>query len=140
MPVYGKGENVRDWLYVIDHARAIDLIFNEGRIGETYNIGGFNEWKNLDLVKLLCRVMDEKLGRDPGSSEQLITYVTDRAGHDLRYAIDATKMMKELNWKPSLQFEEGLSKTVDWYLANTEWLEHVTSGSYQKYYQEQYGN
>lgn len=140
LPVYGKGENVRDWLYVIDHARAIDLIFNEGRIGETYNVGGFNEWKNLDLVKLLCRVMDEKLGRDPGSSEQLITYVTDRAGHDLRYAIDATKMMKELNWKPSLQFEEGLSKTVDWYLANTEWLEHVTSGSYQKYYQEQYGN
>ena len=140
LPVYGKGENVRDWLYVIDHARAIDLIFDKGRIGETYNIGGFNEWKNLDLVKLLCRVMDEKLGREPGSSEQLITYVTDRAGHDLRYAIDAGKVMKELGWEPSLQFEEGLRKTVDWYLANTEWLDHVTSGSYQKYYQEQYGN
>lgn len=140
LPVYGKGENVRDWLYVIDHARAIDLIFCKGRMGDTYNIGGFNEWKNLDLVKLLCRIMDEKLDREPGSSEQLITYVTDRAGHDLRYAIDANKVMEELGWKPSLQFEEGLSKTVDWYLANTEWLEHVTSGSYQKYYQEQYGN
>ena len=140
LPVYGKGENIRDWLYVIDHARAIELIFSQGRVGETYNIGGFNEWKNLDLVKLLCQVMDKKLGREPGTSEQLITYVTDRAGHDLRYAIDAAKIMKELGWEPSLQFEEGLSKTVDWYLANTEWLDHVTSGSYQKYYQEQYGN
>ena len=140
LPVYGKGENIRDWLYVIDHARAIELIFSQGRVGETYNIGGFNEWKNLDLVKLLCQVMDKKLSREPGTSEQLITYVTDRAGHDLRYAIDAAKIMKELGWEPSLQFEEGLSKTVDWYLANTEWLDHVTSGSYQKYYQEQYGN
>lgn len=140
LPVYGKGENVRDWLYVIDHARAIDLIFDRGQIGETYNIGGFNEWKNIDLVKLLCQVMDEKLGRGAGSSEQLITYVTDRAGHDLRYAIDASKVMKDLGWEPSLQFEEGLGKTVDWYLDNTEWLDHVTSGSYQKYYQEQYGD
>ena len=139
LPVYGKGENVRDWLYVIDHASAIDLIFSKGRAGETYNIGGFNEWKNIDLIKLLCQVMDEKLGRVPGTSEKLITYVTDRAGHDLRYAIDAGKVMQELGWQPSLQFEEGLRKTVDWYIANTEWLDHVTSGSYQKYYHEQYG-
>ncbi len=140
LPVYGKGENVRDWLYVVDHAGAIDLIFSKGKAGETYNIGGFNEWKNIDLVKLLCQVMDEKLGRAPGTSEELITYVTDRAGHDLRYAIDAGKVMKELGWQPSLQFEEGLRKTVDWYIDNTAWLDHVTSGSYQKYYHEQYGN
>ena len=138
LPVYGKGENVRDWLYVIDHATAIDLIYHKGKVGETYNIGGFNEWKNLDLVKLLCRVMDKKLGRAEGESEKLITYVKDRAGHDLRYAIDANKIMHELGWKPSLQFEEGLEKTVDWYLENTEWLNNVTSGEYQKYYEKQY--
>ncbi len=139
LPVYGKGENVRDWLYVIDHARAIDTVFHHGNTGETYNIGGFNEWKNIDLVKLLCKIMDEKLIREIGSSEKLITYVTDRSGHDLRYAIDSTKIMNELGWKPSLQFEEGLEKTVDWYLANTEWLNEVTSGHYQKYYEEMYG-
>ncbi len=139
LPVYGKGENVRDWLYVVDHARAIDLIFHEGKAGETYNIGGFNEWKNIDIVHLLCKVMDKKLDRKPGESAQLITFVKDRAGHDLRYAIDASKIMKELGWEPSLQFEEGLEKTVDWYLSNEEWLHHVTSGSYQKYYEEQYG-
>ncbi|MFY7825988.1 MAG: dTDP-glucose 4,6-dehydratase [Flectobacillus sp.] len=140
LPVYGKGENVRDWLFVIDHARAIDTVYHNGVLGETYNIGGFNEWKNIDLVKLLCAVMDKKLGREAGTSEQLITYVTDRAGHDLRYAIDATKIMKELGWEPSLQFEEGLEKTVDWFLANTEWLENVTSGNYQKYYETMYEN
>lgn len=140
LPVYGKGENVRDWLYVEDHARAIDVIFHEGQQGETYNIGGHNEWKNLDLVLLLCKVMDEKLGRPEGTSEQLITYVTDRAGHDLRYAIDATRLKNELGWEPSLQFEEGLNKTVDWYLSNGEWLDNVTSGNYQKYYEEMYGN
>lgn len=138
LPVYGKGENVRDWLYVEDHARAIDTIFHTGRQGESYNVGGFNEWKNIDLVKLLCRIMDQKLGRALGESEQLITYVTDRPGHDLRYAIDATKLHKELGWSPSLQFEEGLEKTVDWYLANEDWISHVTSGDYQKYYEEQY--
>ncbi len=138
VPVYGKGENVRDWLFVEDHARAIDTIFHNGRIGETYNIGGFNEWKNIDLIMLLCEVMDRKLGRPSGTSAQLITYVKDRAGHDLRYAIDATKLNKELGWAPSLQFEEGLEKTVDWYLANEEWLEHVTSGAYQQYYETQY--
>jgi dTDP-glucose 4,6-dehydratase len=138
LPVYGKGENVRDWLWVEDHARAIDVIFHRGRLGETYNIGGFNEWKNIDLVHLLCRIMDEKLDRAPGTSAGLITYVTDRAGHDLRYAIDATKLNKELGWKPSLQFEEGLSKTVDWYLSNQEWVNHITSGAYQDYYQSQY--
>lgn len=138
VPVYGKGENVRDWLFVEDHARAIDTIFHNGRIGETYNIGGFNEWKNIDLIMLLCEVMDRKLGRPAGTSAQLITYVKDRAGHDLRYAIDATKLNKELGWAPSLQFEEGLEKTVDWYLANEEWLEHVTSGAYQQYYETQY--
>ncbi|NML41250.1 dTDP-glucose 4,6-dehydratase [Chitinophaga sp. G-6-1-13] len=138
VPVYGKGENVRDWLYVNDHARAIDTIFHKGRIGETYNIGGFNEWKNIDLIQLLCRIMDQKLGRPEGTSAQLITFVKDRAGHDLRYAIDATKLNKELGWEPSLQFEEGLEKTVDWYLTNEEWLQHVTSGDYQNYYQEQY--
>jgi dTDP-glucose 4,6-dehydratase len=138
LPVYGRGENVRDWLYVIDHARAIDMVFHGGRNGETYNIGGFNEWKNLDLVLLLCKIMDKKLGRAEGESAKLITYVTDRAGHDLRYAIDASKIMNELGWKPSLQFEEGLEKTIDWYLANTAWLNNVTSGDYQKYYDTQY--
>jgi dTDP-glucose 4,6-dehydratase len=139
LPVYGKGENVRDWLFVEDHARAIDVIFHQGKIGETYNIGGFNEWRNLDLVLLLCRMMDKKLNRAEGESEKLITYITDRAGHDLRYAIDSTKIMNELGWKPSLQFEEGLEKTVDWYLTNEKWLSYVTSGEYQKYYETQYG-
>ena len=138
VPVYGKGENVRDWLFVEDHAAAIDLIFHEGKIGETYNIGGFNEWTNIDLIHLLCKIMDEKLGREAGSSAKLITYVTDRAGHDLRYAIDSSKLQNDLGWKPSLQFEEGLEKTVDWYLANDVWLNNVTSGEYQKYYGEQY--
>lgn len=140
LPVYGKGENVRDWLWVNDHARAIDVIFHNGRLGETYNIGGFNEWKNIDLVHLLCRIMDRKLGRPEGESAKLITYVKDRQGHDLRYAIDATKLNRELGWTPSLQFEEGLDKTVDWYLQNPEWTEHVISGSYQQYYQQQYQN
>lgn len=140
LPVYGKGENVRDWLFVVDHARAIDTVFQYGKIGETYNIGGFNEWKNIDIVMLVCKTMDEKLGREEGTSEKLITYVTDRAGHDLRYAIDATKIMNELGWKPSLQFEEGLEKTVDWFLNNQEWLDDVTSGNYQKYYTEMYAN
>ncbi|MEZ5046868.1 MAG: dTDP-glucose 4,6-dehydratase [Chitinophagaceae bacterium] len=138
LPIYGKGENVRDWLYVKDHANAIDLIFHEGKKGETYNIGGHNEWKNIDLIRLLCDKMDEKLGREIGSSQQLISFVKDRSGHDLRYAIDATKLQQELGWKPSLQFEEGLSLTIDWYLENKEWLEHVTSGSYQSYYEKQY--
>ena len=138
LPVYGKGENVRDWLYVLDHAAAIDLIFHNGNDGETYNIGGNNEWKNIDLIRLLCRLMDEKLGRGPGTSEKLITYVKDRAGHDLRYAIDSSKLQNELGWKPSVNFETGLSKTVDWYLSNQEWLDHVTSGDYQKYYYNQY--
>jgi len=138
LPVYGKGENVRDWLYVVDHARAIDMVFHKGKVGETYNIGGFNEWKNIDIVKLICKVMDQKLGRQEGESEKLISYVTDRAGHDLRYAIDANKIMKELGWEPSLQFEEGLNITVDWYLNNKQWLENVTSGTYLKYYEAQY--
>lgn len=138
LPVYGKGENIRDWLYVVDHARAIDLVFHEGKVGETYNIGGFNEWKNIDIVKLLCKKMDEKLGRLTGTSEKLITYVKDRAGHDLRYAIDANKIKNELGWEPSLQFEEGISKTIDWYLENETWLNNVTSGNYQKYYEEHY--
>ncbi len=138
IPIYGKGENVRDWLWVEDHARAIDVIFHKAKSGETYNIGGHNEWKNIDLIKLLCQIMDRKLGRDLGTSEQLITYVTDRAGHDLRYAIDATKLKDELGWTPSITFEEGLEKTVDWYLANDEWLNDVTSGHYQQYYEEQY--
>jgi dTDP-glucose 4,6-dehydratase len=140
LPVYGKGDNVRDWLYVEDHAVAIDLLFHQGTLGHTYNIGGFNEWKNLDLIKTLCKVMDEKLGRAPGTSEKLITYVKDRAGHDLRYAIDASKIMNQLGWEPSLQFEEGIAKTIDWYLANESWLENITSGEYQNYYKEQYGN
>lgn len=138
LPVYGKGENIRDWLFVEDHARAIDVIFHKGRQGETYNIGGHNEWKNLDLVLLLCRIMDQKLNRTPGTSEALIVYVTDRAGHDLRYAIDATKLKTELGWEPSLQFEEGLAKTVDWYLQNQAWLDNVTSGNYKKYYEDMY--
>lgn len=138
IPVYGKGENVRDWLWVEDHARAIDVILHQGVNGETYNIGGFNEWKNIDLIHTLCRIMDKKLGRAEGTSAQLITYVTDRPGHDLRYAIDATKLNTELGWKPSLQFEEGLEKTVEWYLAHEEWLNTVTSGSYMLYYQKQY--
>ncbi len=140
LPVYGKGLNIRDWLYVVDHARAIDDIFHNGRNGETYNIGGHNEWTNIDLIKVLCRQMDDKLGRETGSSEKLITYVTDRAGHDMRYAIDATKLKDELGWLPSLQFEEGLGKTIDWYLSNEEWLANITSGNYQKYYEEQYAN
>ncbi|WP_207429679.1 dTDP-glucose 4,6-dehydratase [Pedobacter sp. SYSU D00535] len=140
VPVYGKGENVRDWLWVEDHARAIDVIFHNAAAGTTYNIGGHNEWKNIDLIRLLCRIMDQKLGREPGTSEQLITFVTDRAGHDLRYAIDSSKLQKELGWTPSLQFEEGLEKTVDWYLTNEEWLNDVTSGHYQAYYEEQYAN
>lgn len=138
LPVYGDGLYTRDWLFVKDHAIAIDLVFHKGKEGETYNIGGFNEWKNIDLVKLLCRQMDEKLGRQPGESEQLITYVKDRPGHDRRYAIDATKINKELGWKPSVTFEEGLSQTIDWYLNNEEWLKQVTSGAYQNYYEKQY--
>lgn len=138
LPVYGKGENIRDWLWVEDHARAIDVIFHTGQVGETYNIGGHNEWKNIDLIKLMCSIMDRKLGRDAGTSEKLITYVKDRAGHDLRYAIDSTKLQRELGWVPSLQFEEGLEKTIDWYLGNEAWLANVTSGDYQKYYEQQY--
>ena len=138
LPVYGKGENVRDWLYVEDHARAIDLIFHRGRVGESYNIGGFNEWRNIDLVRLLIKTVDRLLGRPEGSSEGLITYVTDRAGHDLRYAIDATKLKEELGWEPSLRFEEGLEKTVRWYLDNESWLARITSGEYEKYYEEMY--
>lgn len=138
LPIYGKGENVRDWLWVNDHARAIDVIFHQGKLGETYNIGGFNEWKNIDIVHLLCSIMDKKLGRADGESAKLITYVKDRAGHDMRYAIDATKLNKELGWEPSLQFEEGMDKTIDWYLANPEWIQSVTSGSYKQYYDQQY--
>jgi dTDP-glucose 4,6-dehydratase len=139
LPIYGKGENVRDWLFVEDHARAIDVIYHKGKIGETYNIGGHNEWTNIDLIKELCRQMDIKLGKPAGTSEQLITYVKDRAGHDLRYAIDATKLKEELGWTPSLQFEEGISKTIDWYLENRGWLEDVVNGHYKEYYVEQYG-
>jgi len=139
LPVYGKGENIRDWLYVVDHARAIDTVYHKGKIGETYNIGGHNEWTNISLIKLLCSIMDKKLGRAQGESEKLITYVTDRAGHDFRYAIDASKIKRELGWEPSLQFAEGLDITVDWYLNNQTWLDNVTSGNYQKFYQEQYG-
>jgi len=140
LPVYGKGENVRDWLFVVDHARAIDDVFHQGKVGETYNIGGFNEWKNIDIVHLLCDTMDAKLGREPGTNRGLIKFVEDRAGHDLRYAIDATKIMNELGWKPSLQFEEGMNNTIDWYLANREWIEQITSGEYQKYYEGMYAN
>lgn len=138
VPVYGKGENVRDWLWVEDHARAIDVIFHSAQTGETYNIGGHNEWKNIDLIHLLCKIMDKKLDREEGESAKLITYVTDRAGHDLRYAIDSTKLQKKLDWVPSLQFEEGLEKTVEWYLSNEEWLNNVTSGAYKQYYEGQY--
>jgi len=138
LPIYGNGENIRDWLYVEDHAAAIDVLFHKGRLGETYNIGGDNQWKNIDLVRLLCRIMDQKLGRS--NSENLIEFVKDRPGHDLRYAIDASKIQNELGWQPSLDLEEGLKKTVDWYLENENWLEHVTSGQYQNYYQEQYFN
>lgn len=140
LPVYGKGENIRDWLWVNDHARAIDVIFHNGKNGETYNIGGHNEWTNIDLIKVVCKVMDEKLGRPIGESEKLITYVKDRAGHDMRYAIDATKLKEELGWIPSLQFEEGIRNTIDWYLENEEWLNNITSGDYQKYYESQYAN
>lgn len=138
LPVYGKGENVRDWLYVVDHARAIDIIFHRGKIAETYNIGGFNEWKNIDLIKVLIKTVDRLLGRPEGASEKLITYVTDRAGHDLRYAIDSTKLKNELGWEPSLQFEEGIEKTVKWYLDNQEWIDNITSSDYQRYYNEMY--
>lgn len=138
LPVYGRGENVRDWLYVGDHARAIDLIFHKGRIAETYNIGGFNEWKNIDLIKVIIKTVDRILGNPEGQSLDLITYVTDRAGHDLRYAIDSSKLQKELGWEPSLQFEEGIEKTVRWYLDNQEWMDRVTSGEYEKYYEEMY--
>ena len=138
IPIYGKGDNIRDWLWVNDHARAIDVIFHTGKNGETYNIGGINEWTNIDLIRKLCEIMDRKLNRPAGASAQLITFVTDRAGHDLRYAIDSSKLQRELGWTPSLQFEEGLEKTVDWYLENEQWLNNITSGEYQKYYQEQY--
>ena len=138
IPIYGKGENIRDWLFVEDHASAIDLVFHKGNVGETYNIGGNNEWQNIDLIHSLCKILDKKLGREEGESAKLITFVKDRAGHDLRYAIDSTKIQSELGWKPSLQFEEGLEKTVDWYLSNSEWMEHILSGDYEKYYEEQY--
>ena len=138
LPVYGKGENVRDWLFVDDHARAIDVIFHDGKLRETYNIGGFNEWKNIDLIKVMIKTVDRLLGREEGASDKLITFVTDRAGHDLRYAIDSTKLKNELGWEPSLQFEEGIEKTVKWYLENQEWLNNVTSGDYQAYYQKMY--
>ncbi|HET6225705.1 MAG TPA: dTDP-glucose 4,6-dehydratase [Bacteroidia bacterium] len=138
IPIYGKGENVRDWLYVEDHARAIDVIYHKAKTGSTYNVGGHNEWTNIDLIRLLCKIMDKKLKRTAGDSEKLITFVKDRAGHDLRYAIDASKLKNDLGWMPSLQFEEGLEKTVDWYLANEEWLSNVTSGDYTKYYEQQY--
>lgn len=138
LPVYGKGENIRDWLWVVDHASAIDTIFHNGRFGEAYNVGGLNEWTNIDLVRYLCKMMDKKLDRAEGECEELITFVTDRAGHDLRYAIDATKLENELNWRPSITFEEGLEKTVDWYLENQEWVEEITSGDYKEYYQKMY--
>ena len=138
LPVYGKGENVRDWLFVNDHARAIDVIFHKGKLGDTYNIGGFNEWKNIDLIKVMIKTVDRMLGRDEGSSDKLINYVKDRAGHDLRYAIDSSKLKNELGWEPSLQFEEGIEKTVKWYLENKEWMDRVTSGDYQEYYKKTY--
>ena len=138
LPVYGKGENVRDWLYVEDHARAIDLIFHEGKVAETYNIGGFNEWKNIDIIKVVINTVDRLLGRPEGADMDLITYVTDRAGHDMRYAIDSSKLQRELGWEPSLQFEEGIEKTVRWYLDNQDWMDNVTSGDYQKYYDDMY--
>lgn len=140
LPVYGKGDNVRDWLYVVDHARAIDTIFHRGRIADTYNIGGFNEWKNIDLIRVIIKTVDRLLHNAEGTSDHLITYVTDRAGHDLRYAIDSTKLKTELGWEPSLQFEEGIEKTVEWYLANQEWMDNITSGEYEKYYESMYQN
>ena len=140
LPIYGEGLNVRDWLWVEDHARAIDVVFHEGKFGETYNIGGVNEWKNIDLVHLLCDLMDEKLGREKGTARKLITFVKDRAGHDMRYAIDASKIESELDWKPSVQFEQGLSLTIDWYLSNQDWIDDVTSGDYKNYYSNQYRN
>lgn len=140
LPVYGKGENIRDWLYVEDHASAINVIFHKGKPGEVYNIGGNNEWKNIDLVMLLCKIMNEKLHRDKGASEKLITYVKDRQGHDLRYAIDSSKLQNELGWRPSVDFPTGLERTVDWYLSNREWLDHVTSGAYREYYANMYHN
>lgn len=140
LPVYGKGENVRDWLYVVDHARAIDLIFHQGKTADTYNIGGFNEWKNIDLIRVIIKTVDRLLGNPEGASEHLITYVTDRAGHDLRYAIDSSKLKNELGWEPSLQFEEGIEKTVRWYLDNQGWMDNITSGEYEKYYDEMYEN
>lgn len=140
LPVYGKGENVRDWLYVVDHARAIDVVYHKGKVGETYNIGGFNEWTNIDLIKVICKTMDKILGRPQGESEKLITYVTDRAGHDLRYAIDANKIMKELGWEPSLQFEQGIEETINWYMNNQQWMDEVTSGDYAKYYDKMYAS
>ena len=140
LPVYGEGVNVRDWLWVADHARAIDTVFHKGRIGETYNIGGYNEWKNIDIVHLLCDTMDDKLGREKGTSRGLIAFVKDRAGHDMRYAIDATKIKDELGWEPSVTFEQGMDKTIDWYLANEEWMENITSGAYMDYYKDQYTN
>lgn len=139
LPIYGKGENIRDWLFVEDHALAIDAIFHSGKVGETYNIGGNNEWSNIDLVKKLCDIMDIKLGNAPKTSQQLITFVKDRAGHDLRYAIDASKIKQELGWEPTIKFEEGFEKTIDWYLANSQWMENILSGEYEKYYQQQYG-
>ena len=140
LPVYGKGENVRDWLYVEDHARAIDLIFHKGKIADTYNIGGFNEWKNIDLIKVIIKTVDRLLGNPEGQSEHLITYVTDRLGHDMRYAIDSRKLQAELGWEPSLQFEEGIEKTVRWYLDHQDWMDNITSGAYEKYYEEMYQN
>jgi dTDP-glucose 4,6-dehydratase len=140
LPVYGQGLNVRDWLWVVDHCRAIDTIYHQGRNGETYNIGGKNEWQNIALVRLLCKLMDEKLGRPAGSSAELITYVTDRPGHDARYAIDPAKLEQELGWSPSVTFEQGLSLTIDWYLQNQEWTDHVRSGAYQAYYDQMYGD
>ncbi len=140
IPIYGKGENIRDWLFVIDHARAIDNIFHQGKIGETYNIGGINEWTNIDLIKKMCEVLDRKLNRESGTSASLITFVKDRAGHDMRYAIDSSKLMNEIGWKPSLQFEEGIEKTIEWYLQNEEWMNRITDGSYEQYYENQYEN
>ena len=140
LPVYGKGENVRDWLYVVDHARAIDVIFHKGKVADTYNIGGFNEWKNIDIIKMVIKTVDHLLGRVDGEDLNLITYVADRLGHDVRYAIDSTKLQKELGWEPSLQFEEGIEKTVRWYLDNEEWLNNIISGDYMKYYFDMYDN
>ena len=140
LPIYGKGENIRDWLWVVDHASAIDAIFHKGKVGEAYNVGGLNEWTNIELVCYLCKMMDSKLGRREGESEELITYVTDRAGHDMRYAIDSSKLESEIGWTPSIKFEQGLDLTVDWYLENSEWVQEITDGSYQEYYEKMYDN